>query len=102
MTHSTVKRKTMGLSKEAYMYLHERCRNERIGDHLSEKSKERLERSFDQFAHKGYKEYYDGDLGGAVNGRWNSWTCDQVKKMLDENGLDYIDGEEKESIEVGF
>lgn len=102
MINRTVKRKTIGLSKEAFMYLQDRCRYERCGDHLSEKFKERLEKSFDQFAYKGYKEYYDGDLGGAVNGRWTSWSCDQVKKMLDESGLDYIEGEEKESIEIGL
>ena len=102
MMQRTVKRKTIGLSKEAYMYLHERCRNERIGDHLSEKSKESLNGTFDRLSRNGYFEYYDGDLGGAVNGRWNSWSCDQVKQMLDENGLAYIEGEEKESIEIGI
>lgn len=102
MISRTVKRKTMGLSKEAYLYLSERCRKERIGDSLSEHSKERLETNFDNFSYKGYLEYYDGDLGGAVNGRWTSWSCDQVKKMLDEQGLGYIEGEEKESIEIGF
>lgn len=102
MIQRTVKRQTMGLSKEAYLYLQDRCRNERIGGHISDKYREKLERNFDQFAYKGYKVYYDGDLGGAENGRWTSWSCDKVKKMLDEQGLAYIDGGEQESIEISL
>lgn len=84
------------------MYLQEKGKIERSGKGFSESFKAKLEKNFDNFAYQGYKTIYDGDFGGAVNGKCTSWTCEQMKEMLDEKGLAYIDGEEQDIIEIGF
>lgn len=89
---------TIKVNKESYMYLQKRHYTERIGKDLNEKALRRYERSFDNFQYNGYKELYDGDLGGAINGKWTSWSCNDMKSILDEQGLSYIVGEVKECI----
>lgn len=52
----------------------------------------------------------DGDLGGCVGdwkngyeeGRWTSWSCEDMKRILIEAELPYKDGEEIEYIAVSL
>lgn len=76
---------------------------------MTEKSVERLKRNFDSFSYgSGYKELHDGDLGGCIgnweNGyeerRWTSWSCKEMKRILDAAGLPYKDGKETEIISI--
>lgn len=95
---------------KSFLFLQQKCRHERCGDCHSERQIERLRRSFDDLAFKGYKRLLDGDLGGCKGdwkngyeeGRWTSWSCNDMKKILDEAGLPYKDGEETEYIAVSL
>ena len=54
------------------------------------------------------KQICDYDFGGAVGEpeksweehRWTRWSCDDMKKMLEEAGLSWKDGEDIEHISV--
>ena len=99
---------TILVSKEAYMYLQRKGKIERAGKDFSQEHLERLEKNFDNFAHDGYKKLIDGSLGGCIGnpenayeqGRWTSWSCKDMAKMLDEAGLDYKMGEPTEIIDL--
>ena len=106
----TRKANTILLPWESYLYLQQKERNERCGDWKTEKQIEKLKANFENFAHNGYKRLMDGDLGGCVGdwkngyeeGRWTSWSCEDMKRILTEAGLPYKDGEETEYIAVSI
>lgn len=86
---------------ESWWFLEEKSFYERFGKPHSEYSKEKLRRNFNQFADSdGFKQLKDYDLGGAVGEpknswkehRWTSWSCNDMKEMLDEVGLPWKDG----------
>ena len=93
-----IKANTILVPWESYLYLQQKCRNERCGDWKTEKQIERLKRNFEAFSHNGYKQLMDGDLGGCVNGKLTSWKCEDMKRILNEAGLMYKDGGESECI----
>lgn len=106
-----MKKKTIRLPLESLIYLsNEGCR-QRCGYEHSQKYIERLTREYEnRYKEQGGKEIWDGCYGGAIgeptnsyeDGRWTSWTIEQVKKMLDKQGLPYVDGGEIEIIDVIF
>lgn len=106
----TRKANTILLPLESFLYLQDKSYFERCGKHHTEKQIERLIRNFENFAHIGYKQLKDGDLGGCngkpENGweerRWTSWSCEDMKQILTEVGLPYKDGEETEYIAVSL
>lgn len=106
----TRKANTILLPWESYLYLQQKSRNERCGDWKTEKQIKRLKASFDNLSHDGYKMLMDGDLGGCVGnwengyeeGRWTSWSCEDMKRILSKAGLPYKDGEETEYIAVSL
>lgn len=86
---------------ESWWYLEERSFQERCGKPHTEYSKEKLRSSFNRFVDSdGFKRLKDHDFGGAVGKpensweehRWTSWSCKDMKKMLDEAGLPWKDG----------
>ena len=94
---------------ESWLYLEERSYKERIGVKNNEYSLERMKRNFDRLSdYNGMKQLMDNDFGGAVGNpektreeyRWTSWSCEDMKKMLDEAGLPWEQGEEVEYISV--
>lgn len=93
---------------ESWMFLQKKGYRERIGKELSEKAIQLRERSFERNAHNGKRQLINGDLGGCrgpvenawEEGRWTSWSIEDMKKMLDEAGLPWEDGEEVEYIAV--
>ncbi len=104
------KANTILLPLESYLYLQDKEYFERCGRHKSDKMIAKLTQNFNQFQHNGYKRLMDGDLGGCVGkpensyeeGRWTSWSCEDMKRILDEAGLPYKDGEETEYIAVSL
>lgn len=105
------KTNTILLPLESYLYLQNKSHLERCGKNHTEKQIERLKRNFDDFSYgTGYKKLYDGDLGGCSghwkNGykerRWTSWSCEDMKRILDNAGLPYKDGKQAEVIEVSI
>ena len=110
MTERVRKASTILLPWESYLFLQQKMRSERCGDRKTEKQVERLKINFDRLARNGYKQLMDGDLGGChgpienafEQGRWTSWSCEDMKRILDEAGLPYKDGEETEYISVSL
>lgn len=100
------KANTILVTWESYLYLQEKEYLERWGKRRNEKQIQRLRNNFDSFAYNGYKQLMDGDLGGC-NGhwenaweerRWTSWSCEDMKRILNEAGLPYKDGKPTEYI----
>ena len=94
---------------ESWCYLEEMSYFQRCGKHHTEKHWERFKRAFDQFAfYDGMKQICDYDFGGASGkpersyeeGRWTRWSCEDMKKFLDEAGLPWKQGESEERISV--
>lgn len=104
------KSKTIRVPLESWIFLKEKMRNERIGDHLSEKALDHLKKEMEKPYNKNGHVLMDGDLGGAVGnpensyeeGRWTNWSVEDMKKMLDEANLPYEEGEEVSYISVGL
>lgn len=103
-----MRKNTIRVPLDSLLYLKEVCRNQRIGDSLSEKSIERTTREYNRHWNENGYELMDGSLGGAVGvpensyeeGRWTSWSVEEMKRMLDEKGLSYVDGEPVDVISV--
>lgn len=105
-----MKRRTLRVPLESWIYLaNEGCR-QRTGHEHTQKFIERLTREYEnRYKEKG-KEIIDKDFGGAIGdpknsyeeGRWTAWTIEDIKAMLDKQGLPYKDGEEIEEINVWF
>ncbi len=104
-----MKRNAIRVPLESWIYLsNESCR-QRSGHEHSQKYIERLTRDYEN-RHKefGGYEIWDGSCGGAIGkpensyeeGRWTTWTIEQVKKMLDEQGLKYKDVDPVDVIDV--
>ena len=110
MNTSVRKTNTLLLPWESYLYLQRKERKERCGDCLKDEWIKRLKRGFDDLAKDGHKQIMDGDLGGCIGnpenaweeGRWTSWTCEDMKRILDEAGLPYKDGDETEYIAISL
>ena len=105
-----MKRKTIRVPLESLLYLHEIMRNQRIGDHLSERSIERLTKNYNNHYKENGYELMDGSLGGAIGKpensyeehRWTDWNVQDMKEMLDKANLPYVDGEDIDVIDVYF
>ena len=87
---------------ESWMYLENKSFQERCGKHHTDLQIERMKRNFDNFAwHDGMKQIHDYDFGGAVGKpensweehRWTQWSCEDMKKMLDEAKLPWKESE---------
>lgn len=95
---------------ESWMFLQEKGYQERCGKQYSEILVGKMTRSFQEHSYQGYKQLMNGDLGGG-NGnpenaweehRWTSWSVNDMKKILEEAGLPWKDGEEAEYITVSI
>jgi len=93
---------------ESYLFLQDKGRFERCGKHFNEAMIQRLTENFNRHSYKGRKQIMNDDLGGCIGkpekaweeGRWTSWSVENVKKILDEVGLPWEEGVETEYIEV--
>ena len=106
MTEREITRKSLYISKEAYMYLSKEQRLQR-GCNWSEKVQQHREKAFNRNSviidGKIYIKILDYDMGGGdgtYNGKWVSWSIATIKKMLDIKKLHYIDGEDEKVIEI--
>lgn len=105
-----MKKKTIKVPLESWIYLQDLGHQQRVGGHLSDKARERLTNLMLKPYNKDGHTLMDGDLGGAVGdpnnsweeGRWTSWSVDTMKKILDNANLPYTDGEDIECIELGL
>ena len=102
-----MKKRAMRVELEGWLYLQEQCSIQRSGRIQSDWYKEMLTKHYEQHDRKyGGHLFMDYDLGGAIGkpqnsyeeGRWTSWSLDQMKKMLDEKGYKYIDVEDVDVI----
>lgn len=100
--------KTILVPFESWYYLKNKMRNERLGSDVPT-DKKWLERKFNHTAlYDGWGRLMDGDLGGAIGkpensyeeGRWTSWSVEDMKRMLDEAGLPYKDTKDTEVIGI--
>lgn len=99
---------TIWVPRESWMFLQARMQQERMGVELSVNARKRLNQSFTDFSHEGKKQLKDGDLGGCIGslenaweeGRWTSWSCEDMKKILDAAELPWEPGETIEYFEI--
>ena len=90
---------TIWVPRESWMFLQARMQQERMGLELSVNA---------DFSHEGKKQLKDGDLGGCIGspenaweeGRWTSWSCEDMKKILDAAKLPWEPGETIEYFEI--
>ena len=103
-------RNTIKVPLESLLYLQEVCRNQRCGDHLSERTIERITRDYENHYKDTWRTLEDDCLGGAYGdpknsweeGRWTDWSVEDMKALLDKKGLPYKDGEPETSIDLYF
>ena len=94
-----MKKASILLPWESYLFLLHKQQMERRGYPLSESVIEKLKRNFDLHYPSGYKPTLDGDCGGSRNGKWVSWPCEYMRMILDAERLPYKDGGEVNVIE---
>lgn len=83
----------IAVNKEAYLFLIERSRKERGCKPLSDQAKERMWARTRKNAN-GKRVLDDESLGGGDGtyyGKWTSWTCEDLKKLLTEGGHEWED-----------
>lgn len=94
---------------ESWWHLEDTSSCQRSGQQHTEEQKEKMKRHFEDFAiYDGMKKILDYDFGGAVGnpersyeeGRWTRWNCEDMKKILDEVGLPWRQGDLTEIINV--
>lgn len=103
-----MKKKTIRVPLESLLYLKDISRFQRTGTHLSEKSIAFYTKEMQRDINKNGHELMDGSFGGAIGKpensyeehRWTYWGVDEMKRMLDEKGLPYEEGEEVDVINV--
>lgn len=80
---------------ESYLYLQKLGRKQRIPERPehSEAHIKRMHNNFRYFNPSGKHHLTDGDMGGAENGRWVSWSIEQMEAILDEAGLPHERGQ---------
>lgn len=89
---------TIEVKLDAFLYLQELCCKQRLNREMSERQKERLKKNFERYAHNGLKQLHDGCLGGAENGKWTSWTCEDMEAILIKAGFECFRGKPIEII----
>ena len=103
-----MKKKSIRVPLESWVYLQDQCKLQRCGDHISDKTKEHLKREMEKPYNQGGHQLTDGDLGGAIGnplnsyeeGRWTSWSINEMKEMLKDQNLPYTDAEDVEEINI--
>ena len=104
-----MKKKSIRVPLESWLYLQNECKKQRCGGEISTRFIEMLTKEYNRYDKNGHV-LVDGDLGGAIGnpensyeeGRWTSWSIEQMKKMLDEKALPYQDGEEVDETPIYF
>ena len=87
---------TIWVPRESWMFLQARMQQERMGVELSVNARKRLNQSFTDFSHEGKKQLKDA----WEEGRWTSWSCEDMKKILDAAELPWEPGETIEYFEI--
>ena len=85
-----MKVKSLLVDLQGYLFLQEKARKERGGE-VTEKFKNHLEDNFNRLSfnlgRREVVEILDRNLGGASNGKWTSWSVEEMAKMLAEQGM---------------
>ena len=84
--------KVVGITKEGYIFLQSKW-YERHGKTMSDKWKEHLERNYIADLGDGWHGHYDGDLG---------YSCEEVKRLLAEQGLPFKDAGEQTVTDIAI
>lgn len=103
-----MRKRAIKMPLESRLYLEDQLHLQRGGHHTSEKTIAYITRLAERPYNKNGFVIMDGDLGGAIGnplnsyeeGRWTSWTIEDMKRMLDEQGLPYFDEEPIDVIDV--
>lgn len=99
-----MKRETILIGREAHEYLADKQRKERGFNDLSQEVKDKRWRRMTMHTHYPDKRIVTNDSygggDGMKNGKWWSWSLTDIKKMLDEAGYSYEQGEEEEYFNV--
>lgn len=96
-----MKRETILIGREAHEYLADKQRKEHGYKELSQEAKDKMWRRITMYnrSHPDKRIVTDDSYGGGdgtKNGKWWSWSLADIKKMLDEAGYSYEQGEEEE------
>ena len=99
---------TVRVNLDGYLYLQQKCHQERCGKPISEKGIERLKKNFERFSAQGWKTLMDGDFGGCIGSpensweerRWTNWSAEDMIRILTEAGIPCERGESQEVIDV--
>lgn len=81
-------KKSLKVNLESYLYLQEQCKLQRLGKKLTDNQIKRLTKNY-------YSNYLnginltDGQLGGAKDNKWTSWTIEDMKDLLEKANLKY-------------
>lgn len=81
-------KKSLKVNLESYLYLQEQCKLQRLGEKLTDNQIKRLTKNY-------YSNYLnginltDGQLGGAKDNKWTSWTIEDMKDLLEKANLKY-------------
>lgn len=105
------KRRQIKVTWEGWMCLQNEMHKQRseTGKPLSEKAIERMKNAFDDYKNPdGTKNVAEGQFGGCVGspinaweeGRWTSWSVEDMKRILEENGFEWEDAEDQEYISL--
>ena len=100
-----VKRHAIKIELDGYLYLQNRLHKERCGEDLSESHIERLTANFKNH-YKTCELTMDGDYGGTTDGtpqgKWTSWTVEQMAEMLTEAGIKWTPADDVECIDISI
>ena len=96
-----VKSKSIFIGKEAHFFLDEESRKQRGCKCLSKEAKEKQWMRIPKV--DGLRNVIDDTYGGGdgtYHGKWTSWSVEDIKRMLNEAGLSYVEGPEVEYIDI--
>lgn len=89
-----MKVKSLLVDLQGFLFLQEKAHKERGGE-VTDNFKNNLEYDFNRLSfnlgRRKVVEILDRNLGGASNGKWTSWSVDEMAKMLAEQGMFYAE-----------
>lgn len=83
---------TLYINEDGFIFLSRLQREQRTGKPFTSRSEQLCKQNFERFAVEGWKQIFDGDFGGAENGKWILWSCEDLKRILYEAGFEFLDG----------
>ena len=93
MKQTVRKVKVIGITKEGYLFLHNKMYEKRFGRPMPESTRKRLERNVICDLGNGWRGYYNRDL---------DWTCEEVRAILTFHDFPVKEVDDMECISIGL